>query len=415
MSDTQHLSNHYPSLVEGMLSHPLPFPSARMQPCTSINTKAYDPHSNRTAVIKHVLVFVDDDDDISYSTEEEDEGGNDSEVMMDVSVCSSRGDDNSFEPLNCHYVDQYVDRDMPLAWINSRAKRGKKPSPQTHGTPASQQTSGYRNLDDDQDYMRSSERAYWLQETLSKCIYGVVRKAVELRRRMPTSENDAEWQLSFPRIEYAIKLMRWESIQECRMRGEAEDPIKEVAAMQFITSLPSTKDKKYVLQLKDLLFDDRYLYSVMPFCNGGELFDNLTRDSRGRFPEKKAKELMVQMLCSLRYVHNIAGVCHRDISLENFMVHKDDDGDIKSIMIDLGMCLRVPHITDDEGIVRYLMMPAQGMCGKFFYMSPEVFRNEGPFDGFKCDMWALGVILYMVSICLSIDIFHNFLRIFASA
>jgi serine/threonine protein kinase len=93
------------------------------------------------------------------------------------------------------------------------------------------------------------------------------------------------------------------------------------------------------------------------------------------------------------------GVCHRDLSLENILV--DDQ---HCLIIDMGMCLREPYsgrndpaiVTDVEnGTMRRLMTP-QGVCGKHNYMSPEVFQNVENFDGFAIDLWAAGVILYVM-------------------
>jgi serine/threonine protein kinase len=44
---------------------------------------------------------------------------------------------------------------------------------------------------------------------------------------------------------------------------------------------------------------------------------------------------------------------------------------------------------------RYLIRP-QGTCGKWIYMSPEIYQNKEPFDGFAVDMWAAGVILFLM-------------------
>jgi serine/threonine protein kinase len=92
-------------------------------------------------------------------------------------------------------------------------------------------------------------------------------------------------------------------------------------------------------------------------------------------------------------------VCHRDLSLENILVDEEN-----CLIIDMGMCLRVPYsdprkpggTTDvTRGTMRRLMKP-QGVCGKHNYMSPEVFANTDDFDGFAIDLWAAGVILYIM-------------------
>ena len=76
------------------------------------------------------------------------------------------------------------------------------------------------------------------------------------------------------------------------------------------------------------------------------------------------------------------------------------------MIIDMGMCLRVPYsdpnkpgrvtdVTRANGAPRRLIKP-QGVCGKHNYMSPEVLANSDPFDGFAIDLWAAGVILYIM-------------------
>jgi serine/threonine protein kinase len=94
------------------------------------------------------------------------------------------------------------------------------------------------------------------------------------------------------------------------------------------------------------------------------------------------------------------GVCHRDMSLENILLDEFD----RSIIIDLGMCLRVPFASNDgegritdvtSGDLRLLMNPMVP-CGKPSYMSPEVLLSVDPFDGFAIDIWATGVILFIM-------------------
>mmetsp|Transcript_25957 Transcript_25957/g.60279 ORF Transcript_25957/g.60279 Transcript_25957/m.60279 type:complete len:176 (-) Transcript_25957:313-840(-) len=97
------------------------------------------------------------------------------------------------------------------------------------------------------------------------------------------------------------------------------------------------------------------------------------------------------------------------MSLENLLVHQNG-----CLIIDLGMCLRVPYnrsplqqnggddtqsantlFVDGQKTSRHLVSP-QGTCGKWIYMSPEIYKNKEAFDGYAVDMWAAGVILFLM-------------------
>ena len=70
------------------------------------------------------------------------------------------------------------------------------------------------------------------------------------------------------------------------------------------------------------------------------------------------------------------------------MIHDD-----RAVIIDLGMSLNVPY---DQNRQRRAIVP-QGAAGKMKYMAPEVYANvESGFDGFAIDMWAVGVIMYIM-------------------
>lgn len=154
-----------------------------------------------------------------------------------------------------------------------------------------------------------------------------------------------------------------------------------------------------VLGAMEVLQDDSYLYTVMPYCTGGDLFGRITTDEQTAVvDETKARVWFQQLLSGLLHLQR-KGVCHRDLSLENLLVL---DG--KLVIIDLGMALRVPYtdpsnsgcVTDvSEGTERRLMV-AQGQGGKLMYMAPEVVSRDEVFDGFAIDLWASAVILFVL-------------------
>ena len=79
----------------------------------------------------------------------------------------------------------------------------------------------------------------------------------------------------------------------------------------------------------------------MPYIRGGELFDHVS--GAGRFTEERSRHWFKQILEGVKYMQD-KGVCHRDMSLENLMV---DEG--TSLIIDMGMCVRVPYIKEGGG------------------------------------------------------------------
>jgi len=189
----------------------------------------------------------------------------------------------------------------------------------------------------------------------------------------------------------AVKIMDWNLVRDLRGR-HMEDPVKEVSAMQYLCTDGGSPN---VLGTLDVMSDEQYLYSFMPFCSCGELFGYVERD--GRFSEPVARFWFRQLLNGLYHLQKM-GVSHRDISLENVLV----DQMTKAAIIDLGMCLRVPFGADDgsivdatKGTLRRLISP-QGQCGKPNYISPEVHLNTEPFDGFAIDVWACGIILFIM-------------------
>jgi serine/threonine protein kinase len=252
--------------------------------------------------------------------------------------------------------------------------------------------------------------AYWPQRRLQDAIFGSVWACLVLRRHYGVAADDAAraanvepgspqapivWEITGDHV--AIKMIEWARVHQ--MRGQIlEDPVKEVAAMQLLgVGHPNVLGSQEVLQ------DGDYLYSIMPYCSGGDLFGIVVKyaeQSGGEIgmPEPVARFWFRQILWGLHHLQRL-GVCHRDLSLENVLVDKDN-----CVVIDMGMCLRVPYtdpqnptITTDvyRGSMRRLMKP-QGVCGKHNYMSPEIYSNTEAFDGFAVDLWAAGVILYIM-------------------
>ena len=197
----------------------------------------------------------------------------------------------------------------------------------------------------------------------------------------------------------AVKVNYADRMDRLRDR-HAENPLQEISAMQLLGT-----DPVHVLGAQEVLFDGQNLNIVMRFCDNGDLFQLLQdRQNKPGHPtpglsEGEARFWFRQLIMGVVFLHS-KGICHRDLSPENVMV----DG-LEGLIIDLGMCLRVPYVdpqhvdrfTDVRGsggrTPRCFFRP-QGPCGKLPYMSPEIYSNRHPFDGAAADVWTSGTILF---------------------
>ena len=243
------------------------------------------------------------------------------------------------------------------------------------------------------------DRAYLLGATLQKAIFGRVVRARVLSR-CPGFIRDTfhcDWQITDN--ECAIKVMEWSMINGETAKNNTEDPLTEAAAMQYLRDFHHLNGKfpDNIVSAYEILTDVNAIYVVMPFYEDGDLFEYLERVEGGFFTENEARYWMDQISNGVKCLHS-AGVCHRDLSLENILV----SGAHCSI-IDLGMCLRVgvdnssqPEKNGTRRSLKRQLLQPQGSCGKLFYMAPEIYTNDGPFDPFAIDVWSLGVILFMM-------------------
>ena len=103
--------------------------------------------------------------------------------------------------------------------------------------------------------------------------------------------------------------MSWESIGNGRDRQMAENPEDEIAAMQHpmrvysndlgvqgVSATAGMRNTRIIMPL-DCLYDHQNVYTIIPYCNGGEIFDRL--DRRRRFTEDESRHFSRSILDGL--------------------------------------------------------------------------------------------------------------------
>ncbi len=132
--------------------------------------------------------------------------------------------------------------------------------------------------------------------------------------------------------------------------------------------------------------DDGTRYMVWEYIEGTNLHELL--EERGPLAPKYAAMLSVQALRGLDAIHR-AGIVHRDVSPENLMITRDDEGEEHVKIIDLGIAKQWGDDNDNK--------TKTGMfVGKWKYCSPEHLGMLGVgerIDG-RADLYSFGIVMF---------------------
>ncbi|MGK2858048.1 MAG: serine/threonine protein kinase, partial [Thermoanaerobaculia bacterium] len=133
------------------------------------------------------------------------------------------------------------------------------------------------------------------------------------------------------------------------------------------------------------LADGSY-YMVWEFIEGTNLAEIIR--ARGCLSPRYAANLSSQALMGLDAIHKV-GIVHRDVSPENIMITRDEDGDERVKIIDLGIAKQAGDAAEDK--------TKTGMfVGKWKYCSPEhlgMLKKGERIDG-RADIYAFGAVMY---------------------
>ena len=132
--------------------------------------------------------------------------------------------------------------------------------------------------------------------------------------------------------------------------------------------------------------DDGSRYMVSEYIEGINLHELI--NERGPLSPRYAATLAIQALMGLEAIHR-AGIVHRDVSPENLMVTRDDEGNEVVKIIDLGIAKQWGDTTENK--------TKTGMfVGKWKYCSPEHLgiMNEGERIDGRADVYSFGIVLY---------------------
>lgn len=112
--------------------------------------------------------------------------------------------------------------------------------------------------------------------------------------------------------------------------------------------------------------------------DGGEtLYDYLDREGN-----VDVTDVFGQIAAGLRGMHAM-GVAHLDLKLDNML--RDDTGFVRICDLNLSRLVVTPDGTRQT---------IAQCTGSRHYAGPEALRPDTPYDGFRADVWSLGIVLF---------------------
>ena len=158
--------------------------------------------------------------------------------------------------------------------------------------------------------------------------------------------------------------------------------VTAIDVQQVKTEIDILKIAKHpnIIQLYDVFENENYIYIIMEYCAGGDLFSYI--EKRGfRLPETRAAEIIHKLSTAVFFLHEY-GVVHRDLKPENIlMTDNSSNADIRLVDFGLGKIIGPGEMCTDP-------------FGTFSYVAPEVLK-EKPYS-FKVDLFAIGIISYLL-------------------
>ncbi|XP_038256215.1 calcium/calmodulin-dependent protein kinase type II subunit delta isoform X50 [Dermochelys coriacea] len=194
---------------------------------------------------------------------------------------------------------------------------------------------------------------YQLFEELGKGAFSVVRRCVKI----PTGQ------------EYAAKI-----INTKKLSARDHQKLEREARICRLLKHPN------IVRLHDSISEEGFHYLVFDLVTGGELFEDIV--AREYYSEADASHCIQQILEAVLHCHQM-GVVHRDLKPENLLLASKSKGAAVKLA-DFGLAIEV------QGEQQAWF----GFAGTPGYLSPEVLRKD-PY-GKPVDMWACGVILYIL-------------------
>jgi len=187
----------------------------------------------------------------------------------------------------------------------------------------------------------------------------------------------------FTSIEYAVKIIE-----------KRPGSFNRTKVLKEIEIYHLCRGQKNIIQLIEFFEETDYFYLVFEKINGGPLLNHIQK--RVCFTEAEASQIIKDLAEAIRHLHR-QGIAHRDLKPDNVLcMNANSPCPVK--LCDFDLCSSV----NIEVSTPQLVTPV----GSLEYMAPEVVEafmvddydddEEEVSYNKKCDLWSLGIIMYIL-------------------
>lgn len=170
------------------------------------------------------------------------------------------------------------------------------------------------------------------------------------------------------------------------------DDVSFQKEMNALLHLRKSGGHPHICSLHENFDEGRNYYLILDLISGGEMFDHLIR--QGAYSEADAARLVREVASALSFIHGLDTV-HGDLKPENLMLSTENPSDAVIKLVDFGCA----QVTAEDSTFSGAEPATDSTAGKTpAYCPPEVLnkrRKKSKIDP-SMDMWALGVILYIM-------------------
>ena len=161
---------------------------------------------------------------------------------------------------------------------------------------------------------------------------------------------------------YALKILKKIEIMKLK---QVDHILSEISILNLI-------DHPFLVKMTGISQNDRYLYIILEYVQGGELFTYLRTVQS--LKNEDAVFYAAQVILMFEYLHS-KNVVYRDLKPENLLI--DAQGYLK---------------LTDFGFAKVIEGRTYTLCGTPEYLAPEILLQKG--HGKPVDWWCLGILIY---------------------